>query len=307
LTRLARLRIPAVAVLVGVLSGCGGVEREAAPAPPVVPATPTADSVAVVGADRITTAELDAVIGESRRSWAAEDERYPEPGSTKFLDLRRQAIELLVERSRIDQAAAAEGVDVSASAVDEELDVTRRGQSEDFAVGRGDEQLRAEIREDLLLYEAYLRVAGGLRSDRRRNEAWSAWTQSMEARYAPTWFAPDFDPAELPRNIRRHPRPTNQRPYAECHLPDGSYDYGELVERGCAGDVYDPGPGDLLCPDLFLQERSGGFTSDDIESGYSEAQMYLADHEAECSYELGPHGMSIVIGAPRTPVPPLNE
>ena len=307
MTRLARTRIPAALVLLAVVSGCGGVEREAAPTPPVVPATPTADSVAVVGADRITTAELDAVIAESRRSWAAEDEAYPEPGSTKFLDLRRQAIELLVERSRIEQAAAAEGVEVPASAVDEELDVTRRGQSEDFAAGRSDEQLRAEIREELLLFKTYLRLTAGLRSERRRNEAWYAWTRSMEAEYAPTWFAPGFDPAGLPRNIRRHPLPTNQRPVGECDLPDGSYDYGDLVERGCAGDVYDPGPGDLLCPDLFLQERSGGFTSDDIESGYSEAQMYLADREAECSYELGPHGMSIVIGAPRTPVPPLNE
>ena len=291
------IRAAALIAAVAGLAGCGGVEGDAEG-----PATPAV--VAVVGADEITAGEFDAVIAESRRSWDAEDEDYPEPGSTKYLDLRRQAVELLIERSQTEQAAAARGVVASASEVERQLGEVKRGSgAEELEAGRTDEQLRAGIREELLRFETYRSVVAEIEAkdenelSRLRTEAWRRWTKSVETQYVASRFAPGFDPDRLPRNVRRHPRPENQRPLDECDLPDGVYDYGELVERGCAGDVgYDAGPGDTFCSDLFLQELEGGFSSEEANSGYMDVLGNLA---GTCARELGPHDVSVHVGLRR--------
>ena len=82
--RLALLTLLAVPVLVA--SGCGGSEE--------VPS----GAVAVVNGTGVPRADLDALMDQARKSYAAQKQSFPKAGTAEFKSLQEQAVAYLVLR-----------------------------------------------------------------------------------------------------------------------------------------------------------------------------------------------------------------
>jgi len=81
-------------------------------------------TVAVVGADTVTRAQLEAFLADVERAYAARGRELPSSGVDRA-NVEAAAIELLVERSRERQLARRLGVEVTEADVERELDSVR--------------------------------------------------------------------------------------------------------------------------------------------------------------------------------------
>ena len=83
-----------VVLAVLVAAACGGSSQ-----------TVPADAVAVVDGTPVTTAELEALIGRAKKSYASQKRAFPKAGTTEYQSLQTQAVAFLVQRIEYDKKA----------------------------------------------------------------------------------------------------------------------------------------------------------------------------------------------------------
>jgi parvulin-like peptidyl-prolyl isomerase len=139
-----------------------------------------------------------------------------------------------------------------------------------------------------------------LRTQRNR-ELMTAWQRDLEARLAPI-YAEGYDPAVLHTEIPWEGPSGPQKDPGQCDLPAGTYTYEQLADLGCAGGIPIPGVDGPRCPEHLPGDQfTGGFTSEELDSGWAEFQM---DTAGSCVGD--PHGTIVEIGM-RPPRPGLMD
>ena len=108
-TRLiALLTVAVFGVLVA--SGCGSDKQSVG-----------ANDVAVVGDQTISKDQFDRLINQAKENYKANHQTFPEPGTTQYIALRKQAMQFLVQRAEFEQKASDLGIKVSDTDVDNQL------------------------------------------------------------------------------------------------------------------------------------------------------------------------------------------
>jgi parvulin-like peptidyl-prolyl isomerase len=153
-----RLALLAFALLVLVVTGCGGSSSSASLG---------ADDVAVAGSKDISKEQFQAVMARAKNSYDAAKRPFPKPGTTEYEQLKGQAVTFLVIRAEFEQEAEDMGVDLSDAAVDKRLvklkkeccggDQARYEQTIKQQ-GLTDEQARGEVRVLLVQEGLYKKV-----------------------------------------------------------------------------------------------------------------------------------------------------
>jgi parvulin-like peptidyl-prolyl isomerase len=130
-------------------SGCGDIShRDRAVAP--------SDTVARVGSEVLTFGDLQAYLGEIRRSFEAQQKAFPDEGTPEYANLEAQAIERLAERLRDEVAAGELGVSAPPDQVEAELSTLEPGELVKYGVTP--ERARAEIAAQVLRNEIFKAV-----------------------------------------------------------------------------------------------------------------------------------------------------
>jgi parvulin-like peptidyl-prolyl isomerase len=80
-----------------------------------------ANDVAVVGDESISKAQFDRLIDQAKKNYKANHQTFPEPGTTQYIALRKQAMQFLVQRAEFEQKAKDMGIKVTDSDVDRQL------------------------------------------------------------------------------------------------------------------------------------------------------------------------------------------
>ena len=144
-------------------SGCGGGGGSSS-----VPA----DSVAVVGGQKITTAQYDTLINQAKTGYARQHRKFPSPGSQEYAQLRSQAVQFLVQKAEFEQAAKKMGITITDAQIDHGLDQLKKqyfsGNEKRYkqqlkAQGFTDAQVRDNVRQKILSTKLYNRVTGDVK------------------------------------------------------------------------------------------------------------------------------------------------
>jgi parvulin-like peptidyl-prolyl isomerase len=105
--KLTQLTLAALlAVLAVVATACGG----SADVPPGV--------VAVVGGTEIPREELDTLVEQAKKSYAAQDQEFPKVGTPEYQNVQTQYLAFLVQREQFEQQAEELGVEITEKDVD---------------------------------------------------------------------------------------------------------------------------------------------------------------------------------------------
>ncbi|HMB18309.1 MAG TPA: peptidyl-prolyl cis-trans isomerase [Gaiellaceae bacterium] len=132
------------------------------------------DSVAVVGDKAITKSEFDDLVTYAKRSYATQKRPFPKVGTPEYVQIRDQAIALLVQRAQFEVKAKELGVDVSDEAVDKRIDEyikeRHKGDRKAFEAelkqqGLSDAQARDIIRGNLVQEGIYKKVTSDVKID----------------------------------------------------------------------------------------------------------------------------------------------
>jgi foldase protein PrsA len=149
-----------------VFAAACGTSNNSADVPP--------DSVAVVGDKAITKSEFDDLVQYAKRSYGTQKRPFPKVGTPEYVQIRDQAIALLVQRAQFEVKAKELGVDVSDKAVDKRIDeyVKERhgGNQKKFEdelkqQGLSDAQARDIIRGNLVQEGIYKKVTSDVKID----------------------------------------------------------------------------------------------------------------------------------------------
>jgi hypothetical protein len=305
-----RLACLLAAAVVAFVSGCGA--DAGAPAAPEFPE----GAIAEVDGRTISGAELGAFMAEVQASYDAQKRPLPDEGSPEYRNVIAHAIDTLVRNIRDEALAADLGVVVTDGQVDAVIDRTRRlngGDEVDRTIAEAavsPARYRATVRMEILRHEIFKAVVAnaapteeelrahyeasrkrvpfeeaveGIRLElgwEKQAAAMKAWKAEHEARLISlTRYAQGWNPQEL-RGEVPFPAPPKQKRFGACGLPDGEYTYEELLEQGCAGDFPIPGRDGPPCPEQLVEiPFTGGFSYEEVESGYSE---YLARIAGAC-------------------------
>jgi foldase protein PrsA len=132
------------------------------------------DSVAVVGDKSITKSEFDDLVTYARRSYATQKRPFPKVGTPEYVQIRDQAMALLVQRAQFEVKAKELGVDVSDEAVNKRIDEyikeRHKGNRKAFEAelkqqGLSDAQARDIIRGNLVQEGIYKKVTSDVKID----------------------------------------------------------------------------------------------------------------------------------------------
>jgi parvulin-like peptidyl-prolyl isomerase len=139
-----------VAALVLVAAACGGGgEAQSVPS----------DAVAVVGDDTIAMEQFDRLMAQAERGYKQQGRDFPKAGTDEYEQLKRQAVQFLVQRSEFEQKAEELDVSVSDDQVNGRLAQIKkqyfnnsqaRFEKQLKAQGLTEEQVRADIKSQLL-------------------------------------------------------------------------------------------------------------------------------------------------------------
>jgi parvulin-like peptidyl-prolyl isomerase len=155
-----RLALLALTTLALVAAGCGGTSTAA-----IGP-----DDVAVVGSEKVTKEQFQAIMGpegRARKSYEAQKRPFPKPGTTEYEQLKGQAITLLIQRAEFEQEAEDFGVDISDEDVSKRLEQLKKqfygGNEERYRrtlkqQGLTEEQAEGEVRAQLIAEELFKKV-----------------------------------------------------------------------------------------------------------------------------------------------------
>jgi foldase protein PrsA len=134
--RLGLLLVAAVLALA--LAGCGGSES--------VPG----DAVAVVDGTEISRAELDALVDQAKKSYAAKDQEFPKVGSPEYQQVQQQYVAFLVQKAQFEQQAEELGIEVT----DADVEKTREQLKKDRFDGN-EQKLKDALEQNGLSEEAF--------------------------------------------------------------------------------------------------------------------------------------------------------
>jgi foldase protein PrsA len=149
-----------------VLAAACGTSNDSASVPP--------DSVAVVGDQSITKSEFDDLVKYAKRSFDSQKRQFPKVGTPEYIQIRDQAIALLVQRAQFEVKAKELGVDVSDQAVDKRIDEyvkerhggdRKKFEAELKGQGLSDAQARDIIRANLIQEGIYKKVTSDVKVD----------------------------------------------------------------------------------------------------------------------------------------------
>jgi foldase protein PrsA len=135
--------------VIGVAAGCGGGGPESVPG----------DSIAVVGNQEITKAQFDALLDQARRSYTAQKRPFPKTGTPEYEQLKRQAVQFLVQRAQFAEKAEDLDVAVTDKQVDARLEQIKKqyfgGNEKKYqqqlkTQGLSEEQVRNDIKSQLI-------------------------------------------------------------------------------------------------------------------------------------------------------------
>jgi parvulin-like peptidyl-prolyl isomerase len=93
--------------------GGGGGEKSSDDVP--------ANAIALVGDDEVLKSEFDDLFARAEASYDARDQEFPKTGTAEYDDLKKRAVEFLVQQHQFALAAADEGIEVTDEEVQERL------------------------------------------------------------------------------------------------------------------------------------------------------------------------------------------
>jgi hypothetical protein len=139
----------AVAVTLALVRGGGSADR----------------TVASVGHARISQHQLDLMVEHFREESEAENRPFPKPRTSAYRVVERQALGLLLDRARLEEAAARIGVHVSNTTVQRRIATTGTGESEGPAIkaAAAGAFLRSTVRAQLVTEAVFAKVAAPVR------------------------------------------------------------------------------------------------------------------------------------------------
>ncbi len=127
-----------VCMLALVATACGGGDSQSVPD----------DAIATVDGQSIEKSEFDALLKRAEASFKARGQEFPKTGTAEYDDLRKRAVEFLVQQKQFALAAAAAEIKVSDEDVEERLAQIKKDNFEDdekkFEKALADEGLTLE-------------------------------------------------------------------------------------------------------------------------------------------------------------------
>ncbi len=103
-----------VCVLALAAAACGGSDAKSSEDVPD-------DAIALVADTAVKKAEFDALLERAQKSFEARDQEFPKTGTAEYDDLRKRAVEFLVQQKQFAMAAEAADIKVSDEDVEERL------------------------------------------------------------------------------------------------------------------------------------------------------------------------------------------
>jgi hypothetical protein len=134
------------------VAGCGGSSA----------ARLSADDVAVVGKQHVTTASLNEILDRAKRNFQRQGQKFPKQGTTTYQTIRDEAITVLVEQAELEQKAQSMGIKVTPAEISARLAFLKKqvyGGSEKRYLadikkqGYTDAQVRSEVIRPQLISE----------------------------------------------------------------------------------------------------------------------------------------------------------
>src|SRR6185437_5274876 len=112
--RFLLLPLAALAAATGLAAcgGSGGSSNESGPS----------NSVAVVGDQKITRDEFNAMLESTKKSWQQQKRTFPKPGTTQYVAVQNQIMQYLVQRTEFEEKAKSDlGIEISDKQVQDRL------------------------------------------------------------------------------------------------------------------------------------------------------------------------------------------
>jgi parvulin-like peptidyl-prolyl isomerase len=130
-----------VCVLALAAGACGGSDEKTSEDVPD-------DAIALVASTAIKKAEFDALLERAQKSFEARDQEFPKTGTAEYDDLKKRAVEFLVQQKQFAMAAAAADIEVTDEDVDARLEQIKKdnfgGDDAKFEKALSDEGLTLE-------------------------------------------------------------------------------------------------------------------------------------------------------------------
>ena len=95
---------------IAIAAGCGSQRKSVG-----------ANDVAVVGNCEVSKDQFDHLMNQAKKNYEAQKQTWPDPGTQQYEALRKQAMQLLVQRCEFNQKASDLGIKVTDSDVDNQL------------------------------------------------------------------------------------------------------------------------------------------------------------------------------------------
>jgi foldase protein PrsA len=150
-----------LAVFAALVTACGGGG-----------ASPSGGDVAVVGSIHIPRARFEALLQQAKRSFKQQGRPFPKAGTREYATLKKNAVNVLVQAAQREIRAKEMGIEVSDKQVDAKLVEIKKQyfkgsdalyEKQLKAQGLTDEQVRADIRSQLINDAVFKRVTTGVK------------------------------------------------------------------------------------------------------------------------------------------------
>jgi foldase protein PrsA len=128
--------------------------------------------VAVVGGQKITKDDFDALLERAKKSYASQKRKFPKPGTQEYETLKSQAITFLVQRAEFAEKADDMGVDISDKQIDDKIaslkkqfygDSEKRYEGALKQQGLTPETARTEVKAQLISEALYKKVTADVK------------------------------------------------------------------------------------------------------------------------------------------------
>jgi foldase protein PrsA len=147
-----------------------------------------ANDVAIVGNCVISKEQFDRLLNQAKKSYANNKQKFPDAGTEQYAALRKQAMQFLVQRCQFDQASEDLGLKITEADVDKQLATIKsqyfgKGGKCDSTCedkykkqiekqGLTDEQVRADVRANVVQNKIYAKVTDGVNVTEQDVEAY---------------------------------------------------------------------------------------------------------------------------------------
>lgn len=282
--RLMRATVIPLAFLMLSLAGCGARSDSGGKAPG--PPDPANGEVATIGSETISSADVDALLHETTRSFRALGRPFPEVGTPYYLDLRDQAVRYLVEQSIREQEAERLGAKVEPSDLERELEQVDEKAFREQARRSGltMDRVSTDVHGKLLQLALFRAVVSQKQSGETSVEAMQRWERRVDEQIAATAYAPEWRPAQrlrspIPPELQDLPKAKGP-----CDLKNGTFTIREVVAHGCAQKFGIPmlmrGLNDPPCREIPIADFVVAGLSED--PAYSAYESTLMNSAASC-------------------------